>query len=163
MPPIVRRATVGDIDDLMRLRVVMWTSLGEPAPLPGEWEAHAEADLRERLPEADGDLAVFVVDGPDGRPVAAAFGVVHQLLATPHRPDGRRGWIFDVVTEPAYRRQGLALSVLTELIDWFRSRDVAQVLLNASTEGAPLYERLGFTPNRDPSYGLMLTLAESTG
>jgi GNAT superfamily N-acetyltransferase len=158
---VARRATAGDLDDLLRLRIVMWTSLGEPEPVPGEWSAYAESDLRERLAEPDGDVAAFVVDGPDGSAVSAAFGAVHRTLATPHRPDGRRGWVFDVVTEPEHRGRGHGTAVMTALIDWFRSKDVAEVQLNASADGIALYERLGFTRNRDPGYGLMLRLPPS--
>ena len=157
MSPIVRRATVDDIDELMRLRIVLRTSVGDPSPPPGPWEAQTVSDLRERLPETSGDLAVFVVDGPERRLVSAAFGVVHRIPAMPHRPDGRRGWVSDVVTEPDFRRQGFGRAVLSALIEWFASRGVAEVQLNASPAGARLYEGLGFVRDPDPSYRLFLS------
>lgn len=155
MSPVVRRATVSDLEDLLRLRVLMWTSLGEPEPVPGEWSERAEQDLRERLPE-DGDLAAFVADGPERRPVSVAFGVIHRTLATPHRPDGRVGYVFDVVTEPEHRGRGLATAVMTELVAWFRARGVARVELRASKYGERVYERLGFVRYEEGQYSLTL-------
>lgn len=157
MTAVVRRATTSDIDDLLRLRVVMWTSLGEPEPLPGEWSNQAVSDLQARLPETDGDLAVFVADDEEfGQPVSAAFGVIHRTLPTPSRPDGRVGYVFDVVTQPEYRGQGLATAVMTELVAWFRSKGVARVELRATEQGARVYEKLGFTRYEEGQYSITL-------
>jgi len=40
------------------------------------------------------------------------------------------------------------------LVEWFRGKGVRKVDLRASPQGAAIYERLGFTPSRDPSYSL---------
>lgn len=129
---------------------------GLPDPA-GDWIDHARSDLAERLPELDGDLAGFVVDGPDGRPVSAALGVIQQQVPGPRRPDGRVGHVFNVATDVEFRGNGYASGVMTALLDWFRARGVEQVDLNASSQAEHLYERLGFTPYEERAYTIRLT------
>ena len=45
-----RRATASDAEELVRLRIVMFTSMDGIAPEPGEWSREAVRSLRERLP-----------------------------------------------------------------------------------------------------------------
>jgi GNAT superfamily N-acetyltransferase len=50
----------------------------------------------------------------------------------------------NVYTEPAYRRQGLARELMKKVMEWCAREGVETVILHASEEGRPLYERLGF-------------------
>src|SRR5689334_6908482 len=119
-----RRATTRDTDDLMRLRAVMVAGDDGAVEPQGEWIAHARSDLVERLPEVDGDLAAFVVDGPNGRPVSCGLGVIQRTIATQRRPDGRSGYVFNVATDPAFRGRGYATAVMEAMLAWFAERGV---------------------------------------
>ena len=70
----------------------------------------------------------------DGRPVAAAIGVV----------DGDAVGIYNVATIPEARGRGIGRAVtLAALIDG-RARGATMAVLEASPMGRPVYERLGF-------------------
>lgn len=52
-------------------------------------------------------------------------------------------WIGMVLTHPEYRKRGLASSLMQHAIDDVR-KDVKWIKLDASDEGKPIYEKLGF-------------------
>ncbi|MER7001980.1 GNAT family N-acetyltransferase [Dactylosporangium sp. NPDC000555] len=153
----VRRATAGDAEELIRLRIVMLESMeGEPVP-PGEWSELAVASLRRRLPLPGTTIAAFVVDRPgaDGPGLAAcAIGVVEERLGSPANPAGLSGYVFSVATDARYRRRGYSTACLKGLLGWFTDNGVSQVRLRATSEGLPVYERLGFVLETGPSMRL---------
>lgn len=64
-------------------------------------------------------------------------------------PRGTRGYILNIYTEPAHRRQGLA-SQLTQLcIDACKDMGLSVVALHASEHGRSIYESLGFTATNE--------------
>lgn len=148
-----RPATVDDIDELVRLRGLLFTALGEsfgPPPVADahrDWrEACADA-LRERL--ADERARLLVVDG-DGRLACCGVGVIDQRLPTPYNPGGLVGHVFGVVTDPAYRRRGYARAVMTGLLRWFDANGLWRVDLYAAPHAQALYRSLGFDDHPDP-------------
>jgi GNAT superfamily N-acetyltransferase len=78
--------------------------------------------------------------------VAAALGEVSRHAPSPWNPSGVKGHVSNVVTEPAYRRLGLARACVEQLLAWFREETATGEVDLAATEcGAGLYESLGFT------------------
>lgn len=60
-------------------------------------------------------------------------------------PHGVTGHLSNVVTDPAFRRTGLARACVEQLLTWFRdATDAIDVDLFATENGADLYESLGF-------------------
>lgn len=57
-----------------------------------------------------------------------------------------RAWIGAVITHPDCRRQGLATRLMAAALAYLEERAVPHVLLDASEQGRPLYEKLGFRP-----------------
>ncbi|GIJ21356.1 GNAT family N-acetyltransferase [Micromonospora lutea] len=142
----VRRASVDDARELVRLRAVMLGAMGGSPPEPGEWQHTALRTLRRQLPDPEADLAAYVVDAP-GRPgtlAACAVGVIDLRLGGPADPSGQSGYVFNVATDPAYRRRGFSRACLVALLDWFGTRGVRTVDLKTSPEGESLYRELGF-------------------
>ena len=151
----IRRATAADADVLARHRADMFRDMGQ-----------LTADLRDTLVEAA--RAYFAAAVPDGRYVAwlaevegtivAGAGLqLRELLPRPV-PGGTRlvrgpqGLILNVFTEPGWRRRGVAAALLWELLRWCRASGIESVVLHASADGRPLYEKLGFTPTNEMRY-----------
>ncbi|QSB16428.1 GNAT family N-acetyltransferase [Natronosporangium hydrolyticum] len=156
----VRRAVPADAPELVRLRTIMLSEMaGEPVP-PGEWAAPAEQMLRERLAEPAGTarLAAFVVDPPDGAPglASCAIGTIERRLGGPENPTGEFGYLFNVATDPAYRRRGFSRAGTEAVLAWFRERGVVRADLKATPIGEPLYRSLGFVDSSAPSLKLVL-------
>ena len=137
----LRRAGVADAADLVRLRAVMLSEMGSDSSAPG-WARACEAAFARRLAEPDG-FAAWVVD-VDGSAVASGVGWLEEHLPSPSAPDGRRGHVASMSTEPGHRRQGHGRAVLDALLGWFAKAGVARVDLRATPDGRALYERAGF-------------------
>ncbi|MEV0807416.1 GNAT family N-acetyltransferase [Micromonospora sp. NPDC050200] len=154
----VRRAGPGDAAEIVRLRGVMLASIGGAEPPPGPWQPAAREVLRERLADPADVMAVFVVDAPDrpGLLAACATGTVERRLGGPGNPSGLTGYVFNVVTDPGYRRRGYSRACLTGLLDWYRDRGVLKIDLRASAEGEGLYRSLGFRDTPGPTLRLSL-------
>jgi ribosomal protein S18 acetylase RimI-like enzyme len=150
----VRPATLDDIADIVRLRVLMLEDMGLDPRLE-VWSKQAVVFLEEAL--TDGTAAAFVADAPVDdvggarrRVVASGVGTTCTRLPGPNNPTGRYGYIMSMSTEPAWRRQGLARSIVTALMDWFGARGIDRVDLHASAAGDAIYRSLGFTEDRYP-------------
>ena len=140
-----RRAGPDDAAAVVELRAAMYRALGDdPGPLEAPWRAAALAWFTRNL-ASDGRAAVFVVDGPDGRPVACAMGLLEARAPSPTNPSGLRGHVSQVSTADAYRRRGYARACLTALLAWFEADTDSRIIdLHASGEGETLYRSLGF-------------------
>ncbi|MEV6923058.1 GNAT family N-acetyltransferase [Dactylosporangium sp. NPDC051485] len=146
-----RRAGAHDAEELIRLRIVMLEAVeGAPVP-PGEWSLRSAAALRRRLPAEDAGITAFVVDRPDGGGLAAcAIGTIEERLGSPANPEGLVGYVFNVATDPRYRRRGYSTACLTALLGWFADHGVRLIRLRPSKDGLPVYERLGFMLEHGP-------------
>jgi hypothetical protein len=58
---------------------------------------------------------------------------------------GGHGWIGNLIIAPEMRRLGLGRRLMCDALARLEERDVKTVWLTASSQGAPLYEALGFT------------------
>jgi GNAT superfamily N-acetyltransferase len=151
----IRPATAADAGVLARHRADMFRDMGQLSD-----------DLRDTLLEAA--RAYFAAAIPDGRYVAwlaEAGGEIvggaglqlRELLPRP-APGGSRlvrgpqGLVMNVFTEHAWRRRGVAAALLRELLRWCRASGIESVVLHASADGRPLYEKLGFTPTNEMRY-----------
>lgn len=145
----VRPADADDADELIRLRTVMLHGISGAAPAPGPWQTTGARILRERL---GAGLTGFVVDDPDtaGRLAACVVGAVDQRLPGPHNPTGRVGYVFNVCTDPRWRRRGYSRACLQALLRHYDEQGIATVDLRASAAGEPLYTALGFRRTAEP-------------
>ena len=107
----------------------------------------------------DGRYIAWVAERDDrsGEIVAGAGVQLRELLP---RPDvarervvhGPQGLVVNVYTERAWRRRGAAEALMRELLRWCRENGIESIVLHASGEGRPLYEKLGFTPTNEMRY-----------
>lgn len=54
------------------------------------------------------------------------------------------GWIGMMLVDPDYRRRGIATALMQHSLSYLRRAGVSWVQLDATPQGRPLYERLGF-------------------
>src|SRR5262249_855061 len=110
-----------------------------------------------RMDDKDEDFAAFVVDHPNLGVVSCAAGVCDRHAPGPGNPGGVQGLVFNMSTDPQYRRRGYAPACLDPLLAWFREETEARVItMNAAGEGITLSGSFGFTGPRSPALQLGL-------
>ena len=156
MPYRVREATDRDADVLVRHRIGMFTDMGLALDAPA-----LDAAFRVWLVEhmAAGTYRAWLVEAED-RSVAAGGGI--SILPWPPGPSymgNAIAMVYNVYTEPAHRRRGLARLIMETIHTWAAGHGIASVALNASDHGRPLYESMGYqvTPNPMMFYPLVKT------
>ena len=86
----------------------------------------------------------------DNETFIGAGGVsFYQVMPTYHNPTGKKAYIMNMYTAPAYRRQGIAFHTLDLLVKDAKKQGVSQIALEATDMGRPLYEKYGFVKMED--------------
>jgi GNAT superfamily N-acetyltransferase len=60
----------------------------------------------------------------------------------------------NLVTDPSYRRRGIARRIMQTMLEWLEQRGVGRMTLHATEEGWPLYAELGFVPGNEMQLSL---------
>jgi GNAT superfamily N-acetyltransferase len=137
----VRPATLDDMAALVRHRLAMFTDMDVPLDAAA-LDRSFRVWLAEMMPA--GTYRAWLVETDTGE-VAAGGGV--SVLPWPPGPSymgDKIGVIYNVYTEPAHRRRGLARRLMETIHAWCRDAGVASTALNASRDGRPLYESMGY-------------------
>lgn len=138
-----RSVSEADSDTIVHHRRRMFEDMGltDLAALD-QSDAHFRIWLRERF--AHGEyIGWFAVVNEQ---VVAGSGVwLMHWVPSPRSPQGKRAYILNIYTEPAYRRQGIARHLMQTILAWCQAQGYAGAILHASAEGRPLYESMGFT------------------
>ena len=144
---IVREATLADVDVLVRHRLAMFTDMGVPLDAAA-LEASFRTWLAETIPS--GTYRAWLVEDGGGN-IAAGGGIT--ILPWPPGPQymgTRLAFVYNVYTEAAHRRRGLARLIMDAIHEWCRENGIASVALNASRDGLPLYQSMGYVESPAP-------------
>ncbi len=144
----IREATIADLDTIMHHRWSMFRDMGyrDPAALHAMRSTSAPF-FAQRLSE--GAYHAWFVEENSGQVVAGGGVLIFEYHSSPLDPLPRRPMIVNMYTDPAYRRIGIAQKLLEIMIQWCRREGFGSVMLHASDQGRPLYERLGFLPTNE--------------
>ena len=153
MPYTIRPATVADIPDIVEHRCEMFREMA----IPAEFEDMAIAFdlwLRHAIPSHVYRGWIAVADS--GEPVGGGGLIVIPWPPGPMTMDPRCGFVFNVYTTPAHRKQGLARRLMDAMHDYCRAEGIERVVLNASTFGKPLYDAIGYVVADEPMMRIKL-------
>ena len=113
----------------------------EPRDLPRADELRALAGWNQTLADWERSRSIE----PEGCFAAEWNGTVTGT-ATVTCYGREMAWIGMVLVHPDYRRRGIGTALLKHAIDCLRARGIAPIKLDATPEGQPVYEALGFRP-----------------
>lgn len=154
----VRLATPRDADVIAWHRARMFQEMGQ---LPPDLFEALRSSARERLEVAlaTGEYVGWLASARESPEEVVAGAGVQLRLVFPHPrrradgrvvlADGRHAIVLNVFTEPPWRRQGLAELLMRQVLEWARREKLDRLVLHASVEGRPLYDRLGFVPTNE--------------
>jgi GNAT superfamily N-acetyltransferase len=143
----IRPATLDDADVMARHRIAMFTAMGVPLDI-AELDRAFRAWLASVMPA--GTYRAWLAEAADGS-VAAGGGIT--IIPWPPGPryaGDRLAFVYNVYTEPAHRRRGLARLIMETIHAWCRDERIGSMALNASRDGKPLYEAMGYTESPSP-------------
>lgn len=134
-----------DLERLVETRVlVLRAANGLSGEVPMD-TVRRESEAYYRRALAKGRHAAFFA--LDGDRIIGTGGVsFYTVMPTYHNSTGRKAYLMNLYTDPAYRRRGIARQMVNLLLEECRARGISQVTLEATEMGRPLYEAMGFRP-----------------
>jgi GNAT superfamily N-acetyltransferase len=145
-PPavLVRPARTTEDDVIAGHFLRMWADLGIPVEA---LEPDGHRRVLAFIAEAREQLAFAAFVGEAGGAIVASASCQFHRPPYPNvfTPEFRRdGYIWGVFVEPAWRRRGLARRLTEATMSHLRGLGCGRAILNASSKGRFLYERMGF-------------------
>jgi GNAT superfamily N-acetyltransferase len=138
----IRKATLEDMSELIELRI---ECLRDMDGLSEEQEERVRGKLEPYFAEhLDRDLIVVVAETLKNKLISTAFLVLSEWPSNPSFITGKVGILLNVYTYPEHRGKGVATQVVSYLIEEARRIEVSMIELNATPDGKPLYDKLGF-------------------
>jgi RimJ/RimL family protein N-acetyltransferase len=158
---LVRRAEVDDAAVIARHRARMFQDMGDISTETFDDFVAASRDWTERA-LASGEYIGWLA-APKATPdvVIAGAGVqLRKVAPHPCRPphdgafaQGRHAIVINVFTEPEWRRRGVALLLMEELLRWARQEKLDRLVLHASPHARSLYAKIGFIATNEMRFG----------
>ena len=140
----IRPADDADIDHVATWRLAFLADHRdvEPSELGGAFAAATRAFVDEH--QRAGDLRAWLAEDDDGTTV----GVVSLLVRpVPPRPDAlatNEGYVLNLYVSAHHRRRGIGQLLLDSCLDHARDHRFRRLVLHATEDGRPMYERAGF-------------------
>jgi GNAT superfamily N-acetyltransferase len=143
----VREATLDDVDVLIEHRVAMFRDMGVAMDVPAI-EAAFRAWLQQMMPA--GTYRAWLVESTDGTVIAGGGISILPWPPGPQYPGDRLAVVYNVYTDPAHRSRGLGRLVMETIHTFCREAGITSTALNASRDGRPLYESMGYVESSSP-------------
>ena len=143
-----KRATIEDIDELVRTRIEVLRAANKLDERVDMSEVERQSKDYYEKALTDGSHTAYLVY--DGDTFVGAGGVSYfRVMPTYHNPSGEKAYIMNMYTAPEYRRKGIAFKTLDLLVQDAKERGVKAISLEATDMGRPLYEKYGFVKMND--------------
>ena len=98
----------------------------------------------------------WVAETKDGTIVGGAGITVLPWPPGPSYVGDRVAFVYNLYTLPVHRRRGVARLLMDAIHAWCRSAGISSLALNASNDGRPLYESMGYSESPSPMMFLSL-------
>lgn len=139
----IRKATLGDLDELLDWRMEVLKDVFALAPeqdltvLLQANRAYYQRGLKE-----DSHIALFIE--LDGQPVGCGALCLQDELPSPDNPSGKNAYLMNIYTRPQHRHHRAAARIVQALIDEASAAGAGKIYLEATPAGAPVYRQAGF-------------------
>ena len=144
----IRKATVSDVPSLVKLRRLMFESMGhDDLELLNAGDLAAEKFFKQSIPNEK--FLGWVAINPSDEVVSNIGIVIDVHPPGPNNLSGKIAYLMNLCTLAPYRRQGIARKLLEEALAWINQMDIKRVSLHAPKLGRGLYEQVGFTETNE--------------
>lgn len=146
MKPIIRKATLNDLEELAQLRILQQhDDWGEDyADIDNNFYSRTLIAFENLIAN---ELGVIFIAEKDNRIIATCG--LQEINVIPQCNDkGKCGFIFNVFTMEEHRHQGIQTAVMTEVIDYAKQKGIEELALETDNNIAiTLYKKFGFKYN----------------
>lgn len=139
-----RKATIDNLDELVRLRIEF---LKEVQPIESRQFSEEElaTSLRGYLSKSlQNDEFVAWVAVFDGKIIATSGLCFFQITPGFTLIDGKIAYILNIYTLPKWRGKGVGKQIFDHILQEAIGRGYKRISLHASDDGRPIYEKFGF-------------------
>ncbi|MBA4851221.1 GNAT family N-acetyltransferase [Emticicia sp. BO119] len=144
-----RKATLADVPELARLRIDFLKEVQSP-----ETHLVSEDGLNEILKDffqqqlATGQIVAWLALA-DGAVVSTSGLCFSTIMPGFTLLDGRVAYIMNIYTLPGWRKKGIGKQVFYHILEAAKERNYKRILLHATEDGRPIYEKFGFKATND--------------
>lgn len=134
-----RKATIKDINMLIELRKNQLIDEG----------VSADKDINDELEDffqrklAEGSLIQWLVIEKN-EIIATGAIVIYEFPPTYTNKSGKQAYVTNMYTKNAHRGKGIAITLLTKLVEEAKNLGIKKMWLGASKLGRPVYKKFGF-------------------
>lgn len=140
----IQKASLDDLELLTKTRIQVLRAanrLNDSADM-SEVEAESRAYYKRAL--ADGTHTAYLVF--DGETFVGAGGIsYYTVMPTFHNPTGKKAYVMNMYTAPAYRRKGIAAKTLDLLVQDAKGRGSAVSPLKPPRRAGPSMKHMGLS------------------
>ena len=145
-----KKLTGTELDTFINMRIMQlteeYTSTGKDVPADVDLEAHLKDYYNRHL--SDGTFVSWLAF--DNEKIVGTSGL--SVIEKPPYfgcPSGKIGLLSSMFTDKNYRRQGIAKTLLSHIVEEARQAGCGTVQITASDMGVLLYTDFGFTKNNN--------------
>ena len=140
-----KTATQEDIDILVTTRIEVLRAANKLDDQADMTEVAVQSrDYYGKALKDGSHTAILVYDKDQ---IVGAGGISYfKVMPTYHNQTGKKAYIMNMYTNPAYRRKGIAYHTLEILA---KNKGIDAISLEATEMGRPLYEEFGFVGMKD--------------
>ncbi|MHA1941322.1 MAG: GNAT family N-acetyltransferase [Candidatus Hodarchaeales archaeon] len=144
----VRKATITDIPAIVKLRRIMFESMGDYGEKNLKKSDEASTEYFEKhIP--DKVFQGWVVERPNHEIICCGGVVIDTHPPGPLNSSGKIAYIMNICTLPEFRRRGAAGLVLSVILDWVSKKGISKATLHATEDGKSLYEKFKFIDSNE--------------
>ena len=141
---MIKKATVEDVHEIVKLRRIMFESMGYTNKNQLE-KADISAERYFYESFQNKSFHGWVAKTAAGNIISTVGAVIDQHPPGPSNLSGKIAYIMNLCTIHEYRRQGIACELMKTAIEWIKQNDLSVISLHSTDMGRKLYEQLGFT------------------
>lgn len=144
----IRKATVEDITDLIRLRRLMFESMN-----------YKDLDILDKTDQSNEKYFLvaipnevfhgWVAEINSGKVVGCGGLVFDSHPPGPINYSGKVGYIMNMSVYPDYRNQGIAKEIFKHILIFLKEQNIVTASLHATDMGRKLYEKFGFASTNE--------------
>ncbi len=143
MALMYKKATIADLEILTETRIEVLRAANQLSDDIDMTEIREQSFIYYKKAIADGTHLAYLIF--DEEKFVGTGGISYfQVMPTYHNPTGRKAYIMNMYTKPAYRRQGIAFKTLDLLVADAKTKGITAISLESTNMGRPLYEKYGF-------------------